>query len=67
MTVLQIRAAEHGCEVIFAESARFYQLRADHPNFEPMRRLLEASRGRVVLVRFSQPHGNAIEAISSQR
>jgi hypothetical protein len=66
MTVLQIRPAEHGCEVIFAESARFYQLRADHPNFEPMRRLLEASLGRVVLVRVSQPHGDVIEAISSQ-
>jgi hypothetical protein len=67
LTVLQIRPAEHGCEVIFAESARFYQLRADHPNFEPMRRLLEASLGRVVLVRVSQPHGDVIEAVRSKR
>ena len=66
LTVLQIRPAEHGCEVIFAESARFYQLRADQPNFEPMRRLLEASLGLVVLVRVSQPHGDVIEAISSK-
>ena len=67
MTVLQIRPAGHGCEVIFAESARFYQLRADYPNFEPMRRLLEESLGRVVLVCVSQPHGEVIEAISAQR
>ncbi|MFN7900545.1 MAG: hypothetical protein ACK5N0_12930 [Synechococcaceae cyanobacterium] len=67
MTVLQIRPAEHGCEVIFAESARFYQLRADYPNFEPMLSLLEQSLGRVVLVRVRQPHGEVIEAISSLR
>jgi hypothetical protein len=66
MTVLQIRPADHGCDVIFAESARFYQLRADHPHFERMRKLLEASLGRVVRVRVSEPHGDVIEAISPE-
>ena len=65
MTVLNIRPAAHGSDVIFAESARFYQLRADQPNYEPMRRLLEASLGRVVVVRVSQPHGDVIEAVRS--
>ena len=65
MTVLNIRPAEHGCDVIFAESARFYQLRSDQPNFESMRRLLEVSLGRVVMVRLSEPHGDVIVAIRS--
>jgi hypothetical protein len=65
MTVLHIRPAEHGCDVIFAESARFYQLRTDQPHFEPMRTQLEGSLGQKVRVRLKQPHGNVIAAIDS--
>jgi hypothetical protein len=66
LTVLQIRPGEHGCEVIFAESARAYQLRAVHSNVEPMHRLLGASLGRVPLVRDSHTHADVVTAISSK-
>lgn len=63
MTVLQIRPADHGCDVIFAESARFYQLRSDHPDYESMRQRLASSLGRVVWIRLNEPHGDRIEAV----
>jgi len=64
MTVLQVRPADHGCDVIFAESARFYQLRADHPDYGSLRRQLEASLGRVVRIRLNAPQGDRIEAVA---
>jgi hypothetical protein len=63
MTVLQIRPADHGCDVIFAESARFYQLRADQPDYDSMRQRLASSLGRVVWIRLNEPHGHRIEAV----
>ena len=63
MTVLGIRPADHGCDVIFSESARFYQLRADHPDYETMRQRLTSSVGQVVWIRLNEPHGDRIEAV----
>ena len=63
MTVLAIRPADHGCDVIFAESARFFQLRVDHPDYASLRQRLESSLGRVVWIRLNEPHGDRIEAV----
>jgi len=48
MTVLQVRPADHGCDVIVAEC---------------LRRQLEASLGRVVRIRLNAPQGDRIEAV----
>jgi hypothetical protein len=63
MTVLQIRPAEHGSEVVFAESARFYRLRADHPDYARLRERLASSLGKVVKIRLNEPHGDRIEDV----
>jgi hypothetical protein len=63
MTVLRIRPADDGSAVVFAESARFYQLRADHPDYARLRQRLASSLGKVVKIRLNEPHGDRIEDV----
>lgn len=67
MTVAHIRESKRDnyVEVVFLESARFYRLPRENPNYdEALRRLREAvATGRVLKVRFAAPHSDIIEAI----
>lgn len=65
MTVAQIREQTHGdaVEVMFLESARFYRLLRNNPNFDDvLKRLRNGMRkGGVLEIRVASPHSDIIE------
>ncbi|MDH3317804.1 MAG: hypothetical protein OER43_18820 [Gammaproteobacteria bacterium] len=71
MTVAHIRertGADH-VHVVFLESARFYRLNRENPNFEQALRLLREAmtKGSVVNVGFASPHSEIIHEVRERR
>lgn len=67
LTVAKVRDknADAYCEVVFLESARFYQLKYSNTHFREYIKLLESSEKNksVLKVKFTVPHGNIIDSI----
>jgi hypothetical protein len=71
MTVANIReqsATDH-IDIVFLESARFYKLYRQNPNFEQILRLLQEAmaKGSVIDVRLESPHSDIIQGVRDQR